>query len=97
MIRGYGGLCGAGFRGTTTNRTTNSGNQITAIGSATVGYDANGNVIYDDHGDTLVYDAWNRPGEVKFFFRGGQRGFGRRLYLRWTWTHDERNRWHHHD
>ncbi len=79
--------------GTTTNRTTNADNQITNIGSATISYDNNGNVTTDDKGNTLVYDAWNRLVECQEL----QRGFGCRIYLRWTWTHDERNRRHHHD
>src|SRR6185437_4533362 len=46
--------------GSTQSRTTNDQNQITSIGSANPTYDANGNITKDDHGDTLVYDAWNR-------------------------------------
>ena len=51
--------------GTVQNHTTNDENQIINIGSSTISYDANGNVTTDDHGNTLVYDAWNRLVEVK--------------------------------
>jgi len=46
--------------GTTQNRTVNSDNQITAIGSSTISYDSNGNITTDDYDDTMIYDAWNR-------------------------------------
>ena len=48
--------------GTTQTRTANAQNQITSISgtSATPTYDANGNMISDQNGDTLTYDAWNR-------------------------------------
>jgi RHS repeat-associated protein len=48
--------------GTTQTRTTNSQNQITSItGTAgTPQYDANGNMITDQNGNTLKYDALNR-------------------------------------
>ena len=48
-------------------RTANAQNQITSISgtSATPTYDANGNMIADQRGDTLIYDAWNRLVEVK--------------------------------
>ena len=48
--------------GTTQTRTTNSQNQITSI-TGTTGtpqYDPNGNMITDQNGNTLKYDAWNR-------------------------------------
>ncbi len=53
--------------GNTQTRTANAQNQITAISgtSATPTYDANGNMIADQNGDTLIYDAWNRLVEVK--------------------------------
>ncbi len=52
--------------GTTQTETANSQNQITSIsGSTTPTYDANGNMISDQSGNTLVYDAWNRLVEVK--------------------------------
>ncbi|NNM85688.1 MAG: hypothetical protein HKL96_08035, partial [Phycisphaerales bacterium] len=47
---------------TTQTRTTDAQNQITSI-SGTAGtpqYDANGNMISDQNGNTLKYDAWNR-------------------------------------
>ena len=42
------------------SRTTNDGNQLTAIGANNLAYDNNGNLTTDDHGYTLKYDAWNR-------------------------------------
>ena len=48
--------------GTTQTRTTNSQNQITSI-TGTTGtpqYDPNGNMVVDQNGNTLKYDAWNR-------------------------------------
>ena len=51
---------------TTQSETANAQNQITSIsGSATPTYDANGNMISDQNGNTYVYDAWNRLVEVK--------------------------------
>jgi len=47
-------------QGTTTARTTNDQNQLVAIGSGTLAFDNNGNTTTDDHGHTLVHDAWNR-------------------------------------
>jgi RHS repeat-associated protein len=46
--------------GTAVSRTTNAQNEVTAVGVAALTYDANGNTTTDDHGQTLVYDAWNR-------------------------------------
>ena len=53
--------------GSIQTRTANGQNQITGISgtSATPTYDANGNMISDQNGDTLIYDAWNRLVEVK--------------------------------
>ncbi len=53
--------------GTAQTRTANAQNQITSITgtSATPTYDASGNMITDQNGDTLVYDAWNRLVAVK--------------------------------
>jgi RHS repeat-associated protein len=43
------------------DRTANAQNQITSIdGLTTPEYDSNGNMILDQNGNTLVYDAWNR-------------------------------------
>ncbi len=64
-VNALGDMSGITTGGITQNRTTNSENQITAIGSATISYDNNGNVTTDDKGNTLVYDAWNRLVEVK--------------------------------
>ena len=51
--------------GTTTSRTTNSKNEVTAVGSATLLFDHNGNTLTDQSGQTYTYDAWNRPVLVK--------------------------------
>lgn len=51
--------------GVTTSRTNNAQNQVTQIGSATLGCDANGNTTTDDQGHTLVYDGWNQLVGVK--------------------------------
>ena len=42
------------------NRTSNSQNQLTAVGTSTLAYDSNGNLTTDDQGRTLAYDAWSR-------------------------------------
>ena len=47
-------------------RTFNSKNQITGIsGLTTPTYDSAGNMISDQNGYTLVYDAWNRLAQIK--------------------------------
>jgi RHS repeat-associated protein len=52
--------------GTTQTRSANQQNQITSIsGQTTPGYDANGNMITDQTGKPLVFDAWNRLVQVK--------------------------------
>src|SRR5690606_27720827 len=55
--------------GAAETRTHNAQNQLTSIddGSATTNltYDANGNLTTDDHGNTLIYDAWGKLVEVK--------------------------------
>ena len=43
-----------------TSETNNLQNEATAFGSATLTYDANGNLTTDHNGKTLIYDAWNR-------------------------------------
>jgi len=43
-----------------TTETNNLQNEATGFGSATLTYDANGNLTTDQSGNTLVYDAWNR-------------------------------------
>ena len=52
-------------QGTTQSRTNNSQNQLTAVGTASLNYDDNGNTRVDEQGRTLVYDAWNRLVEAK--------------------------------
>jgi RHS repeat-associated protein len=51
--------------GTTTDRTNNAQNQVTELGSATLGYDTNGDTTTDEDGNTLAYDAWNHLVSVK--------------------------------
>ena len=52
--------------GTAQDRTANAQNQITSIsGATTPTYDANGNMLTDETGRGLVYDAWNRLVIVK--------------------------------
>ncbi len=46
--------------GTATSRTHNSKNQVTAVGSASLTFDNNGNTTTDQRGYTYTYDAWNR-------------------------------------
>jgi RHS repeat-associated protein len=53
------------INGTRTSRTTNLQNEQTAVGSASLTYDKNGNTTVDNLGHTLVYDAWNRLVAVK--------------------------------
>jgi len=51
--------------GTTEDRTYNSQNQLTGMGANTLTFDNNGNTTTDDHGQALIYDAWNRLVTVK--------------------------------
>jgi RHS repeat-associated protein len=51
--------------GTPQSETNNQQNEATAFGSATLTYDANGNLTTDQNGNTLVYDAWNQLVAVK--------------------------------
>jgi hypothetical protein len=51
--------------GTPESRTHNKQNQVTGVGSATLTFDANGNMTTDEAGKIYVYDAWNRLVEVK--------------------------------
>src|SRR5262249_11210416 len=51
--------------GTGVNRTHNKQNQITAVGAATLTFDANGSTATDETGKQFVFDAWNRLVRVK--------------------------------
>lgn len=51
--------------GTAVSRTHNKQNQVTAVGSANLTFDANGNTTTDETGKQFVYDAWNRLVRVK--------------------------------
>jgi len=46
--------------GTAATWTANRQNEVTAAGSASPAYDANGNTTTDDQGHTLIFDPWNR-------------------------------------
>ena len=46
--------------GTSQTRQYNDQNEVTGVGSHPLTFDANGNVTTDEHGNTLIYDAWNR-------------------------------------
>src|SRR5690606_38983080 len=47
------------------NRTHNSQNQLTQVGTDALTFDANGNTLTDETGKQLVYDGWNRLVVVK--------------------------------
>ncbi len=51
--------------GTTVNRTHDSQNEVTAVGTTSLAFDANGNTTTDEQGRTLIYDAWDRVVAVK--------------------------------
>ena len=42
------------------SRTHNTLNEVTAVGSASLTFDNNGNTLTDQNGFTYTYDAWNR-------------------------------------
>jgi RHS repeat-associated protein len=46
--------------GTPESRTHNSQNELTGVGASSLAYDANGNMIQDEVGRQLQYNAWNR-------------------------------------
>lgn len=50
---------------TTVNRTHDLQNRTTAVGSSSLAYDNNGNMLTDEIGNTYKYDAWNRLIQVK--------------------------------
>ena len=41
-------------------RSYNAQNELTGVGSGSLQYDADGNLINDGQGNTYTYDAWNR-------------------------------------
>ncbi len=51
--------------GTNVSRTNNMQNEVTAVGSTSLSFDANGNLTADQAGQQYVYDAWNRLLKVK--------------------------------
>src|SRR5262249_53700735 len=51
--------------GTAVNRTHDKQNEATAVGGATLTFDANGNMTGDETGKTFVFDAWNRLVQAK--------------------------------
>ena len=50
---------------TSQSRSHNAQNQLTAVGSTTLSYDANGSMTADESGRIFVYDAWNRLAAVR--------------------------------
>jgi RHS repeat-associated protein len=58
-------MTGVTTGGAVTDMSTDGQNQLTAMGNATMGYDSAGNLITDDQGRTLIWDAWNRLVGVK--------------------------------
>ncbi len=50
---------------TSQSRSHNAQNQLTAVGSTTLSYDANGSMTADEAGRTFIYDAWNRLAAVR--------------------------------
>jgi RHS repeat-associated protein len=51
--------------GISVSRTHDKQNEVTAVGAATLTFDANGNLKTDQNGQQYVYDAWNRLVTVK--------------------------------
>jgi RHS repeat-associated protein len=64
-LDGAGNFSSVTTDGTQVHRTMNAQNQITLVGGSSLAYDSNGNLTTDDHGQTLIYDAWNRLIQVK--------------------------------
>jgi RHS repeat-associated protein len=62
---GLGNFTSVTTDGTPVTRTNNQQNETTAVGSANLAYDKNGNTTTDDQGHTLLWDAWNRPVTIK--------------------------------
>ncbi len=52
------------LNGTPMSRTNNQQNETTAVGSAGLTFDANGNTLVDDQGLHYTFDAWNRAVSV---------------------------------
>ena len=50
---------------TSQSRSHNAQDQLTAVGSTTLSYDANGSMTADESGRIFVYDAWNRLAAVR--------------------------------
>jgi RHS repeat-associated protein len=51
--------------GSAVTRTHNLQNQVTEVGSASLSFDADGNMTEDEQGRIFIWDAWNRLVEVK--------------------------------
>ena len=60
QLDALGNSTGVTTNSTTQSQTSNAQNQLTSVGTATLDYDANGNLTTDETGQELVYDAWNR-------------------------------------
>ena len=59
-MNGMGNFTSVTTNGTTQSQTANAQNELTTVGTATLAYNANGNLTTDQTGQQLVYDAWNR-------------------------------------
>jgi hypothetical protein len=64
-VDALGNFEGVNTDGTNQSRTHNKQNQLTAAGSSTLTYDADGNMTTDETGRTFTYDAWNHPVQEK--------------------------------
>ena len=65
QLDALGNATGVTTNGTPQTQTSNAQNQLTGVGTATLDYDASGNLTTDETGKKLVYDAWNRLVEVQ--------------------------------
>ena len=65
QLDALGNATGVTTNSTTQTQTSNAQNQLTGVGTATLDYDASGNLTTDETGQELVYDAWNRLVGVK--------------------------------
>jgi len=63
-----------------TNRSVNSANELTSVGSNGLAYDNNGNTLTDQDGNTYVYDAWNHVVKVNGTYAYKYDVLGRRIY-----------------
>jgi len=62
------------------SHTENALNQVTQVGSAGIDYDASGNMLTDEQGNTFTYDAWKHIVTVNGTYAYQYDAFGRRMY-----------------